>query len=220
MHGLDREQKQPAGYTGLRISELRQLRWSNIDFDNGMIRLRDDRFTGPVGDDPIQTLKGKRSRELPIAAPLRPVLEELRRTDSVNDGFVFHGATGGRIKPDKVRRALLRDVLRPIRAGETGDETDGEDGSGSLVQANGNGGGDRGDGSVALSLTGDGIDKGRLHSFRHYFVSTCANNNVPEQMLLAWLGHQNSKLIRRYYHVHHEPAKAAMNSIAWPSLEA
>ncbi|MCR9117599.1 MAG: site-specific integrase [bacterium] len=53
----------------------------------------------------------------------------------------------------------------------------------------------------------------RLHSFRHYFCSTCANNLVPERMVMDWLGHADSDMIRHYYHLHDEEAKRRMNQL-------
>jgi len=44
---------------------------------------------------------------------------------------------------------------------------------------------------------------GRLHSFRHSFCSACANSGqVPEQLLMAGLGHQDSAMVRHFYHLH------------------
>ena len=56
-----------------------------------------------------------------------------------------------------------------------------------------------------------GFKHGRLHSFRHYFASTCANN-VLIQMLMDWLGHRDSKMIR-HYHMHDDQARRTMNGI-------
>jgi hypothetical protein len=41
----------------------------------------------------------------------------------------------------------------------------------------------------------------------------CGNNGVPEQMLMSWLGHQSSRMIRRYYHAHDEASKVAMKNV-------
>jgi integrase len=45
-----------------------------------------------------------------------------------------------------------------------------------------------------------GFKDGRLHSFRHFFCSECANRGVPEQRVMKWMGHQTSGIVRRYYH--------------------
>lgn len=54
---------------------------------------------------------------------------------------------------------------------------------------------------------------GRLHSFRHYFCSTFAISGVPERMVMDWLGHADSEMIRHYYRLHDEDAKQRMNGL-------
>ncbi len=58
-----------------------------------------------------------------------------------------------------------------------------------------------------------GFATGRLHSFRHYFCSTCANNRVPERIVMAGLGHANSEMIRHHYHLHDEESQRRMKSL-------
>ncbi|KKL96391.1 hypothetical protein LCGC14_1844980, partial [marine sediment metagenome] len=61
---------------------------------------------------------------------------------------------------------------------------------------------------------------GRLHSFRHFFVSKCAHDGVPEQTVMRWLGHRSSRIVQRYYHLHDEEAHrqmARVKSVGGPS---
>jgi integrase len=60
---------------------------------------------------------------------------------------------------------------------------------------------------------GTGFIDGRLHSFRHFFCSLSANSGVPEQVLMTWLGHRDSKMVRHYYHLHPEEAQRQMARI-------
>lgn len=99
-------------YTGLRISELIGLRWSDIVLDSGMIRLVDESTSRRQEDNrPARTLKGGYGRKFPIHKELLAVLKTISRN---RDGFVFHGPAGGRLKADTVRRALVREVLTPL----------------------------------------------------------------------------------------------------------
>jgi integrase len=98
-------------------------------------------------------------------------------------GHVFRAARGGRIKPDIVRRMLVRNVRTPLA--EKFPTPEGE----------------------------IGFRDGRLHSFRHDFCSVCANTGVPEQVLMTWLGHANSRMIRRYYHLHDTEAQRQMQKL-------
>lgn len=87
------------------------------------------------------------------------------------DGRVFHGPNGGRLKPDTLRVMFIRDVLTPLAAK-----------------------------FPPVSSNAKSLCDGRLHSFRHYFCSACANAGVPEQVLMEWLGHRSAEMVRRYYH--------------------
>jgi integrase len=41
---------------------------------------------------------------------------------------------------------------------------------------------------------------GCFHSLRHFFCSRQAQQGVPEMVMCKWLGHQSSRITRRYYH--------------------
>ncbi|CAN5277383.1 hypothetical protein BH11PLA2_BH11PLA2_30930 [soil metagenome] len=167
-------------FTGLRIGEVIALRWSDIDFDAGMINLVDESTSRRRHERAIRTLKGGRDRSFPINPELRPLLESISRKP---DGFVFHGPRGGRLKADTVRNILIRDVLKPLA--KKFPTPEGE----------------------------NGFADGRLHSFRHFFCSLCANRQVPQQVVMKWLGHQDSKLVAHYYHLHDDEARRQMMKI-------
>jgi len=167
--------------TGLRISELAGLRWSDLDLTQEMITLTDE--TGKS----TKHLKGERrttksgySRTLAIHPDL---LEILQRLPKQNDNRVFHGPLGGKIKPDTVRNILIRNVLTPLSEKFP-----------------------TGKGEI-------GFVDGRLHSFRHFFCSRCANEGIPEQVLMSWLGHRNSKMVRHYYHLHDQESRRQMSRL-------
>jgi integrase len=165
--------------TGLRIAELCSLRWSDLDLDEGRLKLTDETGRPVNSDRKRRELKSGRSRTFPIHPDLLTVFKDHPR----RDGFVFHGPRGGRLKPDTVRRILVREVIQPLVPKFP--SPDGE----------------------------KGFRDGRLHSFRHAFCSNCANNGVPERMVMLWLGHGDSEMIRRYYHLHDEEARRRMNQL-------
>jgi integrase len=176
-------------YTGMRISEVASLRWTDIDLERAVIKLTDERHSAArrrQGD--VRELKGRRSRSFPIHGMLQPILKAIPAS---RDGLVFHGQLGGRIKPDTVRRFLVRELLTPLK--------------GQFPKPAG----------AAV-----GFIDGRVHSFRHFFCSICANSNIAEQALMVWLGHQSSKMIKRYYHLHDEAAKEAMAKFRFGVVEA
>ena len=169
--------------TGLRISELAGLRWSNVDLTGSMIRLVDDtasgRNRGPRKKE-ARTLKSRRDRSFPIQEELLQVLSRMPRHA---DGTVFHGPRGGRLKPDVVRRALIREVLKPLASRFPSSE-----------------------GEV-------GFADGRLHSFRHFFCSLCANRGIPQRIVMRWLGHKDSRMVEHYFHLHDDEARRQMGRI-------
>lgn len=167
--------------TGLRISELADLRWSDLDLEAKMIHLTDTRFhASKTKRKTARTLKSHRDRSLPIYPQLLHMLLAMRHHA---DGHVFHGPLGGRLKPDTVRNVLIRDVLTPL--------------------AN----------QFPPAPREKGFRDGRLHSFRHYFCSMSTNSGVAEQVLMTWLGHRDSKMVRHYYHLHQDEAQRQMAKI-------
>jgi integrase len=167
--------------TGLRISELAALRWSDISWENNMILLTDESTQAPrKGRRKTREIKNRHSRSFPIYEDLGQVLKALPRS---SDGLIFHGPRGGHLKGDTVRDILVRKVLSPLA--ERFPTPKGE----------------------------IGFEDGRLHSFRHYFCSICANSGVPEQVVMQWLGHAESKMVRHYYHLHNDEAQRQMKRV-------
>ena len=118
--------------------------------------------------------------------PIHPDLREvLRRLPHRSDGRVFHGPRGGALKADTVRSIFVKDVITPL--------------------------------ANRFSSAGDeiGFKDGRLHSFRHFFCSCCANEGVPQQMAMRWLGHKDSRMMQRYYHLHDAEARREMGSLSF-----
>ncbi|OAI46012.1 hypothetical protein AYO44_12075 [Planctomycetaceae bacterium SCGC AG-212-F19] len=112
--------------TGLRISELAALRWTDLDPEFRTIHLTDERASSrryALGN--VRTIKGRRGRSLPVHAELKSVLQGMPRH---HDGRIFHGPLGGKLKPDTVRNIFTREVIAPLKkqfptpAGEIGFE--------------------------------------------------------------------------------------------------
>ena len=85
-----------AGYTGLRLGELRALRWRDIDFVNATVHVRRNL---PVHAREQKAPKGKRVRSLPLVDQAARALDELSRRGHLTrpDDLVFVGVSGGHL---------------------------------------------------------------------------------------------------------------------------
>jgi integrase len=97
--------------------------------------------------------------------------------------YVFRGPRGGRLKPDYVRNVLVNKVVNKLA-----EQFPSPDGA-------------------------RGFRDGRLHSFRHYFASMCAHTNVPILTVMEWLGHQDSSMVRHYFHLHDAESRRQMDRL-------
>ena len=110
---------------GLRRGELLGLRWCDVDFDHGVLHIRNQlqRFGGSFRQGPVKTRAGQ--RDLPMLTPVREVLLDQRaacaaiRADLSPEGLVFVTALGKPLDPDSFRvsfqRLAKRNGIRVIR---------------------------------------------------------------------------------------------------------
>ena len=101
-----------AFYTGMRLDEIINLRWKNVDLENRVITVGDENFT----------TKGRKQRFIPICEEALEVLvrsktQDVKRTPSlilplVNGenicGFVFCKANGDRYTGDHISQSFKR----------------------------------------------------------------------------------------------------------------
>jgi integrase len=58
-----------------------------------------------------------------------------------------------------------------------------------------------------------GFLDGRFHSLRCFFVSKCVNEGVPERVTMEIVGHEDSGLVRHYYHLNDQEAKEQISRL-------
>jgi integrase len=168
--------------TALRISELAALRWDDLDDGLQMLRIVDERHRRHRSGSETRRTKTGRSRASPIHQDLVAVLSKMSRSD---DGVIFHGPLGGRLKADTVRRILIRDVLEKLKE------------------------------RFPTAPGAIGFEHGRLHSFRHYFRSVAAQSGTAEHIVMSWLGHSSSRMVRHYFHLHDDESRRQMQRITF-----
>ena len=86
--------------TGLRRGELLGLKWRDIDWKNGIIKVRRQvaRVNGEIVEAPLKTKNSYRA--VSISPQAIEVLREQKR--KTNDTYVFPSPNGGPISPDSV----------------------------------------------------------------------------------------------------------------------
>jgi integrase len=109
-----------AFYAGLRLGELRDLPWRNVDFARAMIRVE----TG-FSEGRRSTTKGKRARSTPLVPALSQRLAALGTRDRFtrDDDYVFSTAIGERLTDKRAREVFYAALVR-AGLGHRRDKTD------------------------------------------------------------------------------------------------
>ncbi len=96
--------------TGLRRGELLGLKWTDIDWKNGIIKVRRQvaRVNGEIVEAPLKTKNSYRA--VSISPQAVEVLREQKK--KTNDEYVFPSPNGGPISPDSVNNMLKRVLER------------------------------------------------------------------------------------------------------------
>jgi integrase len=167
-----------AAFTGLRMGELRALRWKDVDFARSVIRVEKAVSGGVIGDP-----KGRRMRSVGMVPEVALVLDGLSRrgvfigeTDLVFPGIRSAERVGALLDADEwdpaqdevlVAEPLDRSALRRR-----------------FIKAR-----DRA-----------GLKPLRFHDLRHTFASLAVNAARNPVELQEWLGHTDFRTTQRYLH--------------------
>jgi integrase len=186
-----------AVFTGVRSSELRAIRWQDIDLDGRMLHVRQrvDRY-GRIG--PPKSEAGTRS--IPLPPIVVNTLREWKLSSPSNEaGMVFANRAG---KPETHSDLIKKGLIPTLLA------------AGLVVPSC-----DRA-GRPILNRNGEPIVKGRytgLHSLRHWFASWCINRRadggleLPYKSVQFRLGHSTLAMTTDTYgHLFPESDEAAV----------
>ena len=96
--------------TGLRRGELLGLKWTDIDWKNGIIKVRRSiaRVNGEIVESPLKTKNSYRA--VTISPQAVEILKEQK--EKTNDQYIFPSPNGGPISPDSVNNMLKRVLAR------------------------------------------------------------------------------------------------------------
>ena len=97
--------------TGLRRGELLGLKWTDVDFQHGALKIQRaiSRQNGKVVEAPLKTKNAYRT--LPLSADAIDVLK-MQKCKIGNSEWVFPSPTGGPMSPDSVLHMLQRVLKR------------------------------------------------------------------------------------------------------------
>ena len=97
--------------TGLRRGELLGLKWTDVDFDRGVLKIQRaiSRQNGRVEEAPLKTKNAYRT--LPLSADAIDVLK-MQKSKVGGSEWVFPSPTGGPMSPDSVLHMLQRVLKR------------------------------------------------------------------------------------------------------------
>ena len=183
-------------FTGVRSSELRALRWQDVDLEGRLLHVRQrvDRY-GKIG--PPKSEAGTRS--IPLPPMVVNTLKEWKLACSPNEGnFVFPNRNG---KPeghaDLISQGLIPTLLAAGLVAPVFDD----------------------EGKPVLNRRGKPVLKGKytgLHALRHWYASWCINRRLdgglelPAKTVQVRLGHSTiTMLMDTYGHLFPETDDAA-----------
>lgn len=98
-------------FTGMRIGEVAALTVADCDLDTGLIRVSKTASPGRRGELVVGPTKNGKTRLVPIASQLRPIVEEACAGKAL-DARVFPGPNGGYLSSKNLSRALKWPSIR------------------------------------------------------------------------------------------------------------
>ena len=157
-------------FTGVRIGELQQLCWEDLDLERDVVHVH----RGGSGNKP----KDKEDRFIPVhGRKLKPILRCLPRKSDL----VFLMPNDRKVSSKKLR-AYLKKLCRQCGF--------------------------------------QNPQQYKLHTFRHFFASYCAQQNLSYKYVLEWMGHCSSAILDMYFTMNDRHALVAMNSMSFDSGKA
>ena len=99
--------------TGLRRGELLGLKWQDIDWKNGIIKVRRQgaRVDGQIVEAPLKTKNSYRAVTISPQA-IEVLKQQKTKTKELKDPYIFPSPNGGPISPDSVNNMLKRVLER------------------------------------------------------------------------------------------------------------
>jgi integrase len=191
--------------TTLRKSEIRLLRWSQIDLFSRTLTVGKSKTEGGSG------------RPIPLNPPAYAALVKWagRFPESKPEHFVFPGCEDARIDTQHPGQGKI-DPMRPIKAWRTAwrtatrsivcPECGQRQRPAALCCNHGC--------EAAISGLKSPLAGLRFHDLRHTCITKLAEGQASEQTIMAIAGHVSRKMLEHYSHIRMEAKRAALDAIA------
>ncbi len=178
-----------AFYTGMRLDEIINLRWKNIDFDSRVITVGDENFTTkgrmqrfiPICEEAMEALLRMKNSECRVKNENQKDIEKIRPINLMRDastslgitnGFVFCKANGEKYTGDHISQSFKR------------------------------------------ACKTAGLDNSiHFHSLRHSFASNLVQKGVPLYTIKELLGHSSISTTEIYSHLNMETLREAVRKL-------
>jgi len=177
--------------TGMRQGEILGLKWQNIDFDEGIVKVRQQLqyITGQGYSYPKP--KQKSMRNIPMPLPLNAILREVRKEQNRIKGIYEEAAKKNNGINEYKDQGLIFCTYNgcPLIR--------------STVTRN-----------LQLLLEKHKFDKIRFHALRHTFATMARGAGVPMEDIQDLLGHADISTTKNMYtHVEIEPLRDSMKKL-------
>ena len=182
-----------AFYTGMRLDEIVNLRWKNVDLQNRVVTVGDENFT----------TKGRNQRFIPMSEEALQVIENIELRIRQKDGGQVQSATADKNeKRNKIISLKSFDFARGfVFCKENGEKFTGNYFSRRFKKA----------------CIVAGIEKEiHFHSLRHSFASNLVQKGVPLYTIKELLGHSSILTTEIYSHLNMETLREAIKKLDSP----
>ncbi len=188
-----------AAYTGARRSELLRMRVSDVDFEGGVVTIREKK----------RSHSERTSRRVPLSSALASILREWVAVHPGGPWLFCQAGEVGRSKKRSRTTGHQSGDGRPKTLGGRLKTVRNREGVGVTPLTK-----DEAHDHLKRTLAGSpwAVVRG-YHTLRHSFISACASRGVDQRLIQEWVGHLTSEVHKRYAHLYPSVQADALRSV-------
>lgn len=177
-----------AAYTGARRSELIRMRVSDVDFEGGIITVREKK----------RSHSERTSRRVPLTSALAAILRVWIAAHPGGPWLFCQAGEVGRSKKRGRTTGHRSVATRPTTIAGRAAGVRNREGTGITPLTK-----DEAHDHLKRTLAGSpwAVVRG-YHTLRHSFISACASKGVDQRLIQEWVGHLTPEVHKRYSHLY------------------